>query len=153
MKPSPTRDKTATRPPGDELLSMLAQYDLKVGELGLALRDLVLQEAPSANEILYQSYAVSMIYSFTERWTQGFCYISVYKRHVNLGFHRGAELNDPKELLVGDGKIMRHLKIESPDDLKQPYLRKFIRASIKRAREIESLKKASRPPSSRKPKR
>ncbi|HEY6328757.1 MAG TPA: DUF1801 domain-containing protein, partial [Blastocatellia bacterium] len=121
-------------------IRMLSDYDIKVGELALGLRDIVLGQAPEAIESLFRSYAVSLNYSFTAKWNDGFCMIVVYPRHVNLGFHRGAELDDPKGLLEGDGKIMRHIKIASPDDLKKPHLKTFIRAAMKNAKRLEAEK-------------
>jgi len=121
-------------PPSDQLLAYLAEYDLRVGELALALREVVLNEAPDANETVFRGYVVSTAYSFTGKWTEGFCHIAVYPRHINLGFNRGAELADPEGLLIGSGKIIRHLKVAEPKDLKKPHLRRFIRAAIKHSK-------------------
>jgi len=131
------------RPPTEELIRLLSDYDLKVGELALGLRDIVLSQAPDAVESLFRSYAVSINFSFTGKWTQGFCMVVVYPRHVNLGFHRGAELDDPKGLLEGEGKIMRHIKIASPQDLTRPYLKTFIRAAIKNAKSLDKERTAA----------
>jgi hypothetical protein len=49
-------------------------------------------------------------------------------------FNRGAELEDPDGVLVGEGKIIRHIKIRKPEDLKSRYLRKFIKAALKHAK-------------------
>jgi hypothetical protein len=121
-------------PPSDQLLSYLAEYDLSVGELALELREMVLTEAPQATEALFRSYAVSAAYSLTAKWTEGFCHVVVYPGHVNLGFNRGAELDDPDGLLIGSGKIIRHLKVAQREDLTRPYLRSFIRAAIRHSR-------------------
>jgi hypothetical protein len=43
-----------------------------------------------------------------------FAYVNAFKDHVNVGFFRGAEIVDPKNLLEGTGKFMRHVKL-SPD--------------------------------------
>ena len=43
-----------------------------------------------------------------------FAYVNVFAAHVNVGFFRGAEIADPKGLLEGTGKRMRHVKL-SPD--------------------------------------
>ncbi|HYL98859.1 MAG TPA: DUF1801 domain-containing protein [Blastocatellia bacterium] len=118
-------------PPTNELLGYLAEYNLSVGELALALREIVFKEAPDAIETVFKSYVVSTNYSFTGRWTQGFCYIAVSTRHVTLGFVRGVDLPDPEGVLIGEGKQMRHIKIHKPEDLKKPYVRPLIRAAIK----------------------
>jgi hypothetical protein len=123
------------RPPTEELIRLLSRFDLSVGELALALRQMLLEEAPAAKEKLFDGYALAMSYSFTDRWMDGFCHIAVYTRHVNLGFNRGAELDDPEGVLAGDGKIIRHIKILSAADLKRPHLRRFVRAAIRNWKE------------------
>ena len=40
-----------------------------------------------------------------------FAYVGVFKAHVNVGFFYGAALADPKRLLQGSGKRMRHVKL------------------------------------------
>jgi len=127
---------TESRPPSEELIRHLSHYDLKVGELALALRATVLEEAPAAVEKFFQVYALVFWYSLTGRMTDAFCQVVVYTKGVNLMFNRGAELEDPDGVLVGEGKIIRHIKVRQPDDLKNPYLRKFIRAALKHAKSI-----------------
>jgi hypothetical protein len=43
-----------------------------------------------------------------------FAYVNVFTAHVNVGFFRGAEIDDPAGLLEGTGKFMRHVKL-SPE--------------------------------------
>lgn len=40
-----------------------------------------------------------------------FAYVNAFRAHVNVGFFRGAEIADPKGLLEGTGKFMRHVKL------------------------------------------
>jgi hypothetical protein len=40
-----------------------------------------------------------------------FGYVNVFTAHVNVGFFRGAELDDPAGLLEGSGRFMRHVKL------------------------------------------
>ena len=56
--------------------------------------------------------------------------------HVNLGFFRGAELDDPKGLLEGTGKGMRHVKIRIPSDIK----RREIATALKQAAELAATR-------------
>lgn len=125
----------AKRPPSQQLIELLTDYKVEVGELALGLRDIILAEEPKSIETLYKSYAVSMAYSFTEKWTQGFCMVVVYPGHVNLAFNMGAFLDDPDGILTGSGKQMRHIKIKTKDDIKSPYLRGFIRAAANLSRD------------------
>lgn len=43
-----------------------------------------------------------------------FGYVNVFTEHVNVGFFRGAELPDPRGVLQGTGRFMRHVKLR-PD--------------------------------------
>lgn len=40
-----------------------------------------------------------------------FAYVNAFTSHVNVGFFRGAEIEDPEHLLEGTGRFMRHVKI------------------------------------------
>jgi hypothetical protein len=55
-----------------------------------------------------------------------FAYLGVYKAHVNVGFFRGADLHDPRGLLEGTGKRMRHVKIRPGADLNSAALAALI---------------------------
>lgn len=56
----------------------------------------------------------------------------VIEDHVNLGFVRGAELEDPKGLLEGAGNGVRHVRIRIPSDIK----RREIATVLKHAAEL-----------------
>ena len=119
------------KPPGRELLGYLASYDPHVSRLALAVREVVLEEAPEAIESISKGYAVSIGFSFTGKpLKDGFCHIATYSSYVNLGFNRGALLPDPNELLAGTGKLIRHITIRSENDLHRPFVRRFLQAAI-----------------------
>ena len=61
--------------------------------------------------------------------SEHFCSIAVHRDHVNLGVNDGSELPDPKHLLEGPGKLIRHTKIAVPDDLDRPAHRRLIEAA------------------------
>jgi hypothetical protein len=125
-----------SRPPSEDLIRELSAFDLSVGELALALREMVLEEAPAAVEKLLRVYALVFWYSLTGKMPDAFVQVVVYPKGVNLMFNRGAELQDPDGVLVGEGKIIRHIKVRRPDDLKNRHLRKFIRAALRHAKSI-----------------
>jgi hypothetical protein len=52
--------------------------------------------------------------------------VNVFKSHVNLGFFHGASLRDPKRLLQGDGKRMRHVKLKPEESIEAGALSKLI---------------------------
>jgi len=55
-----------------------------------------------------------------------FGYVNAFTAHVNVGFFRGAELDDPAQLLVGTGKYMRHVKLRPEADVDPVALTKLI---------------------------
>ena len=50
-----------------------------------------------------------------------------YPGHVNLQLFQGARLADPKGLLEGTGVTMRHVKLRSVRDLKDPAVKALLR--------------------------
>ena len=44
-------------------------------------------------------------------WDAPFGYVNVFTTHVSVGFFHGAALRDPRRLLQGIGKFMRHVKL------------------------------------------
>ena len=55
-----------------------------------------------------------------------FAYVNAFNAHVNVGFFRGAEIADPKSLLEGAGKFMRHVKLRPERDVDETALMKLI---------------------------
>jgi len=88
------------------------------------LREIVREAAPEASEAV--------------KWAQPvyesngpFCYIKAFKNHVNIGFWRGVDLDDPHVLLQGDGEKMRHIKIGDVNDIPGENIRDFVQAAVK----------------------
>jgi hypothetical protein len=120
------------RPPDPQLLRFLEAYDRPIVDLALALREIILEEAPSASESIYQVYTVAIWFGFTAKMKDMFCYIATNAGHVNLGFPRGAEMPDPNRVLEGAGKTMRHIKFRSDRDLERAFVRRYIQAAIEK---------------------
>jgi hypothetical protein len=119
-----------TRPPDPQLLSFLEAYDRTIGDLALALREIILEEVPDASESIYQVYTVAVWFGFTGKMKDMFCYITANAGHINLGFPRGATLPDPNGVLEGQGKAIRHIKFTNLGELHRKYVRRYIQASI-----------------------
>ncbi len=64
-----------------------------------------------------------------------FAYVNAFRAHVNVGFFRGAELPDPKGLLEGSGKYMRHVKLRPRADVDSTALLKLIHVAYTDMRE------------------
>jgi hypothetical protein len=127
----PQTETGMVRPPDRNLLNVLAGYDSSVAALVLALREILLEEAPDAQERMYSNHPSAVWFGSGPKLKDMFCYIAAAKSHANLGFCRGASLSDPNRVLEGDGKMMRHIKFRSERDLERPFVRRYIRAAIR----------------------
>ena len=58
-----------------------------------------------------------------------FAYVNAFRAHVNVGFFRGAQIADPKGLLGGTGKFMRHVKLSPERDVDATALTKLIKTA------------------------
>ena len=111
-----------------ELTEVLRRFEPDVQDLAASARAVVLDVVGPCFEMIFPiKKLVSVLYSTTEkRMKDNICLIVVYRDHVNLMFPRGVDLNDPKGLLEGSGKAMRHVKIRTRDDVDRPGVRKLI---------------------------
>ena len=53
-------------------------------------------------------------------------------KHVTIGFARGAELPDPRGLLTGAGRVHRHVKVRTEEDLRSPELAELFATALAR---------------------
>jgi hypothetical protein len=74
------------------------------------------------------------------------CLFMVGKYHVTFGFLRGTSLPDPAGLLEGTGKILRHVKLRTAEDVSAPALKKLIEAAarLNKKEPMESMKAKKR---------
>jgi hypothetical protein len=123
-----------THRPLPALIKFLKPYDREIQDLALRLRALVLEEMAPCYENIYDAYsAVAIGFGTSDRLSDGVFHIAVYSRHVNLGFNDGATLDDPKGILQGAGNRIRHITIKTPEDIKRPEIRAYIRRARKKA--------------------
>ena len=60
-----------------------------------------------------------------------FGYVNAFKAHVNVGFFRGAALDDRAGLLEGAGRHMRHVKLRWAQQGNQAALNELIKAAYR----------------------
>ena len=119
-----------TEEPESALAGMLKPYDPAVRKLATGLRAIVRREVAPCHETIFDaSYTIALLYGANARISEKFCYISVHRKHVNLGFQRGSVLDDRDGVLRGAGPWMRHIQIKSSADLDRPELRAFLQAA------------------------
>lgn len=73
--------------------------------------------------------------------SEHFCYIGAHRDHVNLGFYYGAELSDPKGLLEGTGKRLRHVKVREISQVDLPSLRQLVQLSLAERRQALGMER------------
>jgi Domain of unknown function (DU1801) len=113
----------------DDVETLLASYDPGIAGLARDLCGLILE--------LYPDAVVSVdggdIGFGSGTGYRGLVFVvSPYRAHVNLGVWGGADLPDPAGLLVGRGKVHRHVKLRRPGDLDRPELRTLMAAALAR---------------------
>lgn len=123
----------SVRAPAKEYRELLKPCGKPIEKLALAARRTILDEAPEANEFIYELYTIAAHFSFTDRPSDAFVFTTTHAKWINLGFNFGAALPDPLRLLEGEGKWIRHVRISKPEDLDQPGVRDLIRAAIAEA--------------------
>jgi hypothetical protein len=64
-------------------------------------------------------------------WNGPMIWMKAYPKHVNIGFWRGTEMEDPKKVLTGDGERMRHIKITTVEEIPADALRDLVRQAVK----------------------
>ncbi len=62
-----------------------------------------------------------------KKMSEAYAFISVHKAHVNLGFFHATRLNDVASLLEGTGAEIRHTKLRTLEDLKQPEILELLK--------------------------
>jgi len=92
-------------------------------------RQLIYDLLPDAVEVVWVRQKNTGFGTGIKKKTEHFCWIMPATNHVNLGFNYGAELPDPKGLLEGTGKLFRHVKIKSIEQLSDKDLIKLLKYS------------------------
>lgn len=64
-------------------------------------------------------------------WNGPMVWMKAYPKHVNIGFWRGTEMDDPHKVLQGDGERMRHIKITTIDEIPTDALRDLVKQAVK----------------------
>lgn len=105
---------------------VIKDRDKPVRDLAKAIRALVLEELPDAEESYYGGRMPMAMY----RATGDVCWIQPLKSRCNLYLLRGRELTDPGGLLEGQSDRAKHVKIQSIDHLDQLPIREWLRETI-----------------------
>ncbi|MFC2949854.1 DUF1801 domain-containing protein [Virgibacillus sediminis] len=96
-----------------------------IQQMTAALRKIILSSSPKLKEEFKWSMPN---YSFNGL----VCYLQTAKQHVNLGFHKGSNLQEKAGnlSLQGSGKTMRHIRIEKMEDIQPEAFTSLIKAAV-----------------------
>jgi hypothetical protein len=91
--------------------------------------------APGAVELVYDNYnALAIGFAPGERPSEGIFSVALYPPHASLFFLQGAKLPDPTKRLKGRGNVVRHIVLDTADELDAPDVRRLIRLALQRAK-------------------
>lgn len=94
------------------------------GQAVAGVRALIREAAPEASEAIKWGQPVYEV-------NGPFAYINAFANHVNFGFWRGADLADKQQLLEGGGAKMRHVRLDSLDDVHPDAFRELVRNAVR----------------------
>lgn len=121
--------------PARQLEAFLARYDPAVATFARATLRRLRARLPGAVELVYDNYnALAIGFAPSEKASEVIVSIAVYPRWVTLFFLQGARLPDPKRLLRGSGTKVRHIRLETPDDLVAPDVERLFVAALAAAK-------------------
>jgi hypothetical protein len=124
----PDKDNAAHTASDAFITAFLAPYPTAIREISEYLRRVMKQAMPQSRETLYLGQN-HLGYGFSGGMNERICYICPLREYVRLGFMYGATLPDPDGLLVGEGKRLRHIKIRSMADARNPSIVALIEAA------------------------
>lgn len=108
---------------------ILKSHDPQIQEIAREARALIYEVLPQTVEVVWAHQGTAGYGTGPKKLSEQFSYIAPMKRHVNLGFYYGSELPDPDGLLEGTGKLLRHVKLRSLEDLRRPAVRDLLEAA------------------------
>jgi hypothetical protein len=120
-----------------DLLKFLKPFPADIQETALWLRAFVWELYPKANELIYDNYnAVAFGWSPTDKVGHTFCSIAVGRssRNVHFGFYWGADLSDPKKILLGEGNQYRYILVKKQADFPKTYIKTLLKEAYANSR-------------------
>lgn len=117
----------------DSLRELLDSFDPEVQRLALSLRARLRDLVPDAQEKVIGGYK-SINYAFGSGMRDQFAAIVLHKEHINLQFPRGVDLPDPRGLLEGTGKGMRHVKVRTDETIRSDEVKELVESAAALAR-------------------
>ena len=124
------RAMKTSRPIHTDFQFLLDFKEKELVDLFTDLREYILDLYPDCNELVYHTHALTAVFSISEKLSDAFCMLPIYRNHLNLGFNKGTLLKDPSKLLTGTGNLIRHIDVEKSTDYRNPKVKALIRDAI-----------------------
>ncbi len=118
------------------LENLLQSFSPEVRHLTRETRDTILNLFPNAHEKIHLGWK-NIIVGSGPGMTNAAIAINPLTTRVNVNFFNGTDLADPKGLLEGTGKSMRHVKVESEAVLKLGAFKALVKDCVKAAKARE----------------
>ena len=116
---------------------LLARYPDEVQSLALEATRLIIRLLPGVEESA-DSSAGLISFGYGPGYKGMVCTLILSKTGVKVGLVRGSELDDPRGLLAGSGKVHRYIQMKSAADLRRPGVSALIKATYNAWRERTS---------------
>jgi hypothetical protein len=131
--------------PAEQLETFIDRFSPEIAEQTRAALKKMRSRLPGAVEMVYDNYNALVIgLCPVERASEVILSIAVYPRYLNLCFFAGDRLPDPAKLLLGSGKIARHMRLEGAETLDEPEVKALMKGALENASRPLDRKQAGR---------
>ena len=114
---------TATVPRDAAIDRWMQEHSGELGAIAKHWFDVIRDCGADVRELLHDGHPTACVDG------AAFAYVNAFTAHVNIGFFRGAEIADPKSLLEGTGRFMRHVKVRTAEDVDANALKELIQTA------------------------
>jgi hypothetical protein len=127
--------KAGTESAEKQLDGFLDAFTPEIAAFARAALAKMRKRLPHAVEIVYDNYnALACGFGPTERASDAIFSIAVFPRNVSLFFLQGAVLPDPKRLLQGEGKVVKHIRLEDENTLDRADVKAMMATALEMAK-------------------
>jgi len=117
--------------PSRQLAGFLAKFKPEIRSLGKEALSKLRKRLPTATEFVYDNYYALVIgFGPNERPSDAIFSLVLYPNHVSLCFLQGAQLPDKQKLLLGNGNVVRHIRLADASVLDKPAVRALMADAI-----------------------
>ena len=125
------KDSASHAAPEDQIMAFIEKFESKTAKLIRQCRRELRKLLPSANELVYDNYNFFVIgYCASEKPSSCIVSLAAAANGIGLSFYNGASLEDPEQLLHGEGKQNRFVRLPKAEVLHAPGVAALIQQAI-----------------------